>query len=165
MTLLVFSDSHGRLAPMEKVRAAVKPDAVLFLGDGLHEFERLSETDPGSTLYLAVRGNCDLFASDIPTERLFEWEGIRILMLHGHTRYVKHGTEALLAYGREVGADLILYGHTHRAECRYLSFEDASLYLVNPGSIGASYEEAGYACIEIKNKQILVNCAAYREGE
>ncbi len=163
MRILVFSDSHGELRRMKQVLARAEVDAVLFLGDGIRDFEALQEGYDGKALFMAVRGNCDLFGDD-PAERIFSYEGIRILMLHGHTRNVKHGTEALEAYARRQAVDLVLYGHTHRAEDRYLSEEGRPLRLFNPGSIGAAgWDKPGFGYLDIRNGQILSSCSVYEE--
>jgi len=104
---------------------------------------------------------------DYPAERIVSYEGVRILMLHGHTRNVKHGTETLEAYARGQGIDLVLYGHTHRAEDRYLPPENGEgkpLRLFNPGSIGASYGEGPrFGYLDLRNGQVVSNGAVYEE--
>ena len=114
--------------------------------------EALQEDYHGKAVFMAVRGNCD-FLCDYPAEGIFSYEGVRILMLHGHTRNVKHGTAALEAYARVQGVDLILYGHTHRAEDRYLPMEEGRpLRLFNPGSIGAGGRDIPrFGYLDIRN--------------
>jgi putative phosphoesterase len=148
---------------MRRVVERTPADLVLHLGDGVREFERLSETVESRSLFLAVRGNCD-GVSEWPLERVFEREGFRFLMLHGHTHQVKHGTELLTRYAEAKEIDVVFYGHTHRAEDRYLPAEGGTrpLRLFNPGSIGAPWrDEASYGYIEIRNGMILTNVAAY----
>lgn len=166
MRILVFSDSHGEVRRMKNLLARAEVDAVLFLGDGIRDFEALQEDYRGKAVFMAVRGNCD-FLCDYPAERVVSYEGVRILMLHGHTRNVKHGTETLEAYARGQGIDLVLYGHTHRAEDRYLPPEDGEgkpLRLFNPGSIGASYGEGPrFGYLDLRNGQVVSNGAVYEE--
>ncbi len=150
---------------MKRVLARTPADAVLFLGDGLADLEALQAGYTGKAFFAGVRGNCD-FLSDQPAERLFTLEGVRILMLHGHTRGVKHGTGVLEAYAAAQEVDLVLYGHTHGAEDRYLpdAGRGRPLRLFNPGSIGApGYERPGYGYLELQNGQVLSNCAVYEE--
>jgi putative phosphoesterase len=166
MRILVFSDSHGDVARMKRVVERTEADLILYLGDGEADFETLQEDYHGRAMFLAVRGNCDVM-SDLPAERLFAFEGIRILMLHGHTRGVKHGNERLEAMAKIQQADLVLYGHTHCAEDRYYPAEgeDKPFRLFNPGSIGSpGYgRPPRYGYIEIRDGQILSNCAVYKE--
>jgi predicted phosphodiesterase len=139
MRILVFSDSHGDVARMKRVVERTEADLILHLGDGEADFETLQEDYHGRAMFLAVRGNCDVM-SDLPAERLFAFEGIRILMLHGHT---------------------------HCAEDRYYPAEgeDKPFRLFNPGSIGSpGYgRPPRYGYIEIRDGQILSNCAVYKE--
>ncbi len=160
MRILVFSDSHGAVRRMKRILERAEVDAVLYLGDGIRDFEALQEGYDGRAVFMAVRGNCD-FLCDYPAERIVSYEGVRILMLHGHTRNVKHGTAALEAYARGQEIDLVLYGHTHRAEDRYLPGEEGRpLRLFNPGSIGApGWDKPRFGYLDIRNGQIVSNCA------
>ena len=65
-------------------------------------------------------------------ERLLEIEGVRILMLHGHTRHVKSSPMAAVYAAREYGADVLLFGHTHVPLVDY----DGTLWVMNPGAAG-----------------------------
>lgn len=158
MKLIVISDTHGRAdAYIERVlRLHPDRDAVLFLGDGIRDFLGL---DIGNLF--AVRGNCDIYCpDDVPTERLLTFDGVRILMMHGHTHSVKSGTARLLAYARARGADVVLYGHTHEPIERYVrdSDEERGIYLFNPGSLGEPRGNASsYGVIEIKKGQLLLS--------
>ena len=60
--------------------------------------------------------------------------GQKILLTHGHFYKVKYSYDRLFYHAKECGATAALFGHTHRQYCEY---ED-SLWLVNPGSAGAS---------------------------
>ena len=166
MRILVFSDSHGNVARMKRVVERTEADLILHLGDGEADFEALKESYPGRAMMVAVRGNCD-FLSDLPAERIFEFEGVRFLMLHGHTRGVKHGNGALEAYARIKEIDLVLYGHTHCHEDTYHPADEGGkpFRVFNPGSIGSpTYgQPPRYGYIEIQNGQILSNCAVYQE--
>lgn len=141
MKLIVFSDSHGHSGYMKQA-AELHRDADLFLhlGDGHRDFEQLcADLElPGE----AVRGNCDLGAFSLPIVRILDLQGCRILMTHGHEHGVKYTLTDLLELGREQGAHLILFGHTHIALCTYHAEEGRSgIHLLNPGSItfGRSY--------------------------
>ena len=163
MRLLVFSDSHGRWERMKGIIDSTEADAVLFLGDGLKDIERVISDYNGRAVFISVKGNCDGF-DGTPEERAIVLDGVKILMLHGHTRGVKHGLETLEAYGRINEADLILYGHTHRAESRYVSEYDRPYYIFNPGSIGAhSYDGISYGYIELVKGSVITNHIKYEE--
>lgn len=107
MRILVLSDSHGAV---EACRLAVEqsaPDQILHLGDCVRDAERLHALFPAIPL-TGVPGNCDWADADNP-ERLIELGGVRILMMHGHTRGVKSSAmNACYARARVRGADSAL---------------------------------------------------------
>ncbi|MBE6589073.1 MAG: YfcE family phosphodiesterase [Ruminococcaceae bacterium] len=145
MELLIFSDSHGRADAMRRAMKLQVSDvhAVCFLGDGLFDAEAL---DTGRAMLWAVRGNCDWGASwsEYPTERLIDLAGHRLLLTHGHTFGVKSGCGALLSHAAQVGADIVLFGHTHEPVSLCVDAGETvggctlerPMYLFNPGSVG-----------------------------
>lgn len=158
MKLIVISDTHGRAdAHIRRVLQIHRDcDAVLFLGDGIRDFLGLELRN-----LFAVRGNCDIYCpDDVPTERMLTFDGVKILMMHGHTHSVKSGTARIEAYARARGADAVLYGHTHEADERYCrnADEERGIYLFNPGSLGEPRGNApSYGVIEIKKGQLLLS--------
>lgn len=144
MRVLVFSDSHGRAQPMLDAVERYRPEAVFHLGDVVRDAERLREAFPQLPLY-QVQGNCDLGRADCETEGIARLAGKTIFYLHGHTRHVKLGVGPAMAAARGIGADILLFGHTHSPLC----IEDGGLLTVNPGAIldgrcaVLSWEEAG----------------------
>lgn len=134
MKILVLSDSHSALNFMRRCVEAVRPDAVVHLGDHYDDAEALAEENPGLTFY-QVPGNCDRYrcpfgAAEVLCTRVC---GVRLYMTHGHNHRVKSGTGALIADARRCGVQAVLYGHTHVPDCRQL--EDG-LWVLNPGSCG-----------------------------
>lgn len=161
MKILVFSDSHGKYERMADVFSRDRYDAVLFLGDGISDFDKLQKSNMTSARMLAVKGNCDFF-DGTPEERIIELDGFRILMLHGHGKNVKHGTTVLEYYAREKEVDLVLYGHTHARDVRRIENEKP-FYIFNPGSIGtSSYLNPSFGYIDTVNGQIVLNVVDYR---
>ncbi len=160
MKILVFSDSHGKYERMADVISRSKYDAVIFLGDGISDFDKVRKGYNGKARMIAVKGNCDFF-DGTPEETILDLDGFRVLMLHGHTRNVKHGTTVLEYYAREKGVDLVLYGHTHTRDIRHIDGEKP-FYIFNPGSIGAAgYLNPSFGYIETVNGQIVLNVADY----
>lgn len=160
MHIMVFSDSHGHLAAVrEAVASQPNADMILFLGDGYYEVSRLAEEMPEQTIYM-VRGNCDWVCSE-PEERTVDVDGVRIWMLHGHTRGVKHGTEAAEAAARANGARILLFGHTHEPVNTYRD----GLYIMNPGSLGyPNHGDPTYGVIDITPNGILTNIVQLSRG-
>ena len=144
MELLVFSDSHGNTDAMNWALQAQlrRPHGICFLGDGLRDLDALGESAP----VYAVRGNCDWDseAKNYPAEMLLELEGHTLLLAHGHLYGVKGGVGALLSHAAVMGADIVLFGHTHTAitETIPVGTQIGShtltrpMYVCNPGSIG-----------------------------
>ena len=130
MNILVFSDSHGRVQPMLDAVDIYKPDAIFHLGDVVRDAEKVRAAFPQIPFY-QVQGNCDWGRADCESEGVARLEGKTVFYLHGHTQYVKSGLTHAVAKAKSLGADLILYGHTHRAQ------EDDydGLLAVNPGAI------------------------------
>lgn len=127
MRILVFSDSHRTLGYMERKVAEYRPDKVLHLGDHEHDIEALRAEYPEIGM-LAVAGNCD-WGSMERAQRLVEWDGVRLLLTHGHHYGVKRGLEELVREARRQQVQAVLFGHTHRPLLEYRG----SLLLLNPG--------------------------------
>lgn len=146
MKVLVLSDSHGRADTLRRAIEAEKPHAMLYLGDGLSDAERMREEYPA--LFIAtVPGNCDWGSLDEP-ERLIELDGVRILMLHGHTRGVKYNGMNAYYAAKEMETDVLLYGHTH---CPLVDY-DGTTYTMNPGSIRYT---GTYGVLVLENGKVL----------
>lgn len=161
MEFLIVSDSHGHA---ENIQAALErqvkaPNAILFLGDGARDLDRLWVCD---IPIWAVRGNCDWSSSDHAdkTERLLHFEGHTLLLVHGHEWGVKGGLGALVAHAAEVNADILLFGHTHMPVLQTLSIGERvgktvllrPMYLFNPGSIGY---EGSFGTLTLKGETVL----------
>lgn len=161
MKILIISDVHGRCEKLSKLlRMHGDSDAILFLGDGLRDIDRLE--DIPQTL-ITVRGNCDVFsfgAELVPSERLLCFDKFKILMMHGHEHCVKAGIGKAVRYAASKGADILLYGHTHLRDEKYIDQEDEifdeipehPLYVFNPGSLGDS---SSFGLIQIQNGSVL----------
>ena len=95
--VIVVSDSHGmedRLRQVLQQAFSLGPvDVLVFLGDGLSEWERVSQEflygRPSLRLY-AVKGNND-FGWDAPLTQVIAVGKAKLLLCHGHTFHVKNG--------------------------------------------------------------------------
>ena len=150
MKLLIFSDSHGNVANMEDAVRLERPDRVLHLGDLVRDAEVLQEKFPHLPVTY-VPGNCDGRRPDLPEERAFTLEGVKLFMTHGHAYHVKEGLWAAERAARAAGAHLLCFGHTHEALCEFKN----GMWVVNPGAAGslarptyavAVLEEGGAVC-------------------
>lgn len=134
MKILVLSDSHFYLPSMRQYIEAVRPDAMVHLGDLYQDGKELSSEYSGIPMR-QVPGNCDQFrcSPGLPRVLVDILCGVRLYMTHGHEHGVKSGTARLIADARRRGVQAVLYGHTHIPDCRRL--EDG-LWVLNPGSCG-----------------------------
>ena len=148
MKVLVLSDSHTRMEFMRLCTEKIQPDALIHLGDHAADARKLSREFPDIPLY-AVPGNCDP-DSDLMPIRTETLEGVRIFMTHGHLHGVKSVMMPLLSAARLRGADVVLYGHTHTAECYR---EEDGLLVMNPGTCGYPRESAGL--LEIRDGAVI----------
>lgn len=130
MRVLVFSDSHGRVSPMVDAVELYRPDVAFHLGDVIRDGEHLRLACPDLTLY-QVHGNCDWHTGGLQSEGVVSLAGKTVFYLHGHTVGVKSGVGAAVARARGAGADVLLFGHTHRS----LQSKYDDLLAVNPGAI------------------------------
>lgn len=161
MDFLIFSDSHGRSDRMREVleRQIQQPDAIFFAGDGLRDLDDIESLQ--IPIY-SVSGNCDWFAATgTQTELVISLAGHTLLLTHGHAFGVKGGIGSLAAHAARVGADIVLFGHTHQACCQTLPIGSEvggvrllqPLYLFNPGSIGS---DGSFGTLTIRGNSILL---------
>lgn len=134
MDILVFSDSHRSLAGMYQAIELHRPQQVIHLGDLLEDAREVACAYPALP-FCTVPGNCDGWTTQ-PLKKQITLAGRQLLLSHGHLWGVKRGLEAAIADARAAGADILLFGHTHRALCRQL--EDG-LWVMNPGASRSSY--------------------------
>ena len=150
--ILIISDNHGFMHQLRDVVEREAPiDLFLHLGDGERsksEYERLL---PPLTASIYLKGNND-FMPLRPTAR-FELEGVEIFAAHGHKYAVKQGLSLLENEAKKQGAQLVCFGHTHRAEVQ----ESDGISYVNPGSFTGYYSPTGstYAVVKLENGTIV----------
>ncbi len=151
MRILVMSDCHGNRRALETVLDRHNDiKKVFYLGDGVNAVDEIKAFYPDKTFY-TVSGNCD-WGSDHPQYGETVVEGIRVVFTHGHRYGVKYGTERLFEAAANVGARLVLFGHTHIASQEYRD----GIYVINPGALhGAREGREGYAIIDISSAGIM----------
>lgn len=159
MKILVLSDSHSALSFMRLCIERCRPDAVIHLGDYFDDGSAMAEENTGIPFY-QVPGNCDRYrcCHGQPEMVMVTLGGVPLYLTHGHRHGVKSGTEALIAAARHAGAGAVLYGHTHRADCR----REDGLWVLNPGSCGYFGGSAGL--LEIEHEEIR-SCRILRQED
>lgn len=151
MKIVVFSDSHGKLDWMIAAVEKEHPDHIFFLGDHERDGWDLSRLYPMIPLN-AVKGNCD-FGPGLE-DWVVELEGVRFLLTHGHLYGAKTGYSRLAAAGMRCGADVVCFGHTHRATDVQ---EPGWPRLFNPGTVGGPHgQNITYGVIHVKAGKLTV---------
>lgn len=149
MKILIVSDTHKSHRNLEKVLEKVRPvDMLIHLGDTEGGEDYIADL-AGCPVHI-VRGNNDFF-SDLPREEEFDLEGHHIFITHGHYYYVALNEERLKEEARERGADIVMYGHTHKPA---LTRED-DLITLNPGSVSYPRQQGrrpSYMIMELKSE-------------
>ena len=136
MKVLVVSDTHGREQNLAEALEQTGPiDQLIHLGDVEGGAEHIREL-AGDAPAAIIAGNNDFFC-DLPNERIFTLGGHRIFMTHGHGYFVHSGTLYLKREARKKGADIVMFGHTHKP---YME-EDNELLVLNPGSLSLPRQE------------------------
>ena len=146
MKVVIVSDTHGSHRNLEKVLEEEKPmDMLIHLGDveGGEDYITALADCPTHI----VRGNNDFF-SDLQGEEEFMMGGYHMFISHGHYYYVSMGEERLKEEARARGADIVMYGHTHKPTLT----REEDLITLNPGSIAYPRQEGrrpSYMVMEI----------------
>ena len=129
MRILVISDSHGRNDDVAGVIEQVGHiDMLIHCGD-VERGDDYIRSLVDCPVHM-VRGNNDFF-SDLPGEEEFMVEGYHIFTTLGHGYYVSMGETRLKQEARGRGADIVMYGHTHRPFYE----KEEGLITLNPGSL------------------------------
>ncbi len=129
MKILVVSDTHGQHKNLDKILEKEQDiDLFVHLGDvegGEFYIDAVVECEKH-----IVRGNNDFF-SDLPKEEEFYIGKYKAFITHGHAYGVSLGPEQIREEGKVRGADLVMFGHTHKP---FLE-KDSEITVLNPGSI------------------------------
>lgn len=147
MKLLIVSDSHREMTYLCEAVRRERPDAAIHLGDLVSDADRLAEEFLGLPV-LSVRGNCDILPR--AEELLRTFEGVKVFGVHGHRYGVKRDLLPAELAARQRGADVLLFGHTHRPYCECYQ----GLWILNPGACSGS--APSYGVVEIANGK--ANC-------
>ena len=157
MRILIISDTHRKNENYMRVLQELgKVDMVLHLGD-VEGSEYTIQQAAGCRVEF-VAGNNDFF-SDLPSEKTLQIGRYHVMMTHGHRYYIGMGNEMLKKEAIAQGADIVMYGHTHRPVIDI----SKDIIALNPGSLSyprqdghkPSYiimeiDEAGDAHFELK---------------
>jgi putative phosphoesterase len=152
MKILVVSDTHRERNNIKKVISQIEPDRIFHLGDAMGDTDFIQGVAECPVDF--VRGNCD-DDNNIPNDKIVDIEGVRFFLTHGHRYMVNYDLLQLYYKGKEVEADVCLFGHTHQP----LLKQEPDIVIANPGSIAFPRQEGrkpSYLVMEITpDSQVL----------
>ena len=135
MRVLIVSDTHGRHGGLDRaLQEAGNIDMLIHLGDvegGETYIDAVADCEKH-----IIRGNNDFF-SELPREEEFYIGSHKVFITHGHAYYVSLDPEYIREEGKARGAEIVMFGHTHRP-----FFEDDNgIIVLNPGSLSYPRQE------------------------
>lgn len=137
MRAIVLSDSHhswNSIMDIIETEKAFGIDMIIHAGDVHRDVEDMIDAYP-MFHYEYVLGNNDFYTVGVPFDRIFSFGGHKIFLTHGHNYGVKRTLARLSTRGRELGAEICIFGHTHM---QYLENTGAPV-LLNPGAASRGY--------------------------
>lgn len=152
MRILVISDSHNVIldSQIEDIKKEGQFDLLIHCGDKYNDAEQFAEKLHIERV-LNVPGNCDHSVIGIEPIIIQEIEGKKFIITHGHLFYAKLSINQLKAFAKKNKADIVLYGHTHKAKNVLI---DNTLFF-NPGStMFPKNGKASFGVIEINEGNI-----------
>lgn len=151
MKLLIMSDTHGDEEIIERVKG-YHPDAhkVIHCGDS-----ELPYTHPALQGVERVKGNCD-HDQNYLEEMLFQVNGDRVYVTHGHLYDVKNSPMKLIYRAKEVGAQIVCFGHSHVLGAEYID----DILFINPGSLlkPRRIKEKSFVLLTITSTHFTLQC-------
>ncbi len=143
MKIGIIGDTHKEISHIDKALEYFKDCAlILHTGDNFSDSRYIYEKTNINTI--GVVGNCD--GENAEDEILFEVENNTLFLCHGHKYDVKFGIKHIKKRGKELGADMVIFGHSH--EFTYTQ-EDNMIFL-NPGSTALPRGKRERSCMILK---------------
>jgi putative phosphoesterase len=145
--VVVMSDNHGQGAMIDKVKSwEYDADEFVHCGDSEADNQALQG-------WKAVKGNND-WMSTLPEEEVFEVEGIRFYLCHGHRLPFYNRDEYIIDLLQRTNSQIFLCGHSHVPEHRCIE----GYHIINPGSttLPRGGSEKGYCVILLEDGNVRV---------
>ena len=139
MKIGIVSDSHGSYAHIDSMlnhKEALNAELWLFAGDIAMDADYLAMVTDKEVIWVA--GNNDWPGGRLPDYETADIAGHTILLTHGHLFGVNFGLHNLQQAALDVGADIVVYGHTHVAVEKRIG----DVLILNPGSIARPRDAA-----------------------
>lgn len=157
--ILIVSDSHRWTEEVAAIKNKHQTEVELMIHCGDSE---LSEDHQEMSGFITVRGNCD-YDQRFPEEAVVDIAGHKLLVTHGHLHAVKSTLMRLYYRAREVGANIVLFGHSHMLGMEQID----DILFINPGSIKLprGRKERTYCILELNKDQAEVVVYDIKTGE
>lgn len=150
MKILIVSDTHRRNENYIKVMDRLAPvDLVVHCGDAEGAEDTIMQK-AGCPVEIVV-GNNDYF-SELPREKEFMIGPYKVWLTHGHHYQVAAGAHFIMREASRRGADIVMYGHTHKPSVDI----EKGIIAVNPGSLTYPRQEGkkpSYVLMEIDRER------------
>lgn len=153
--IIVISDTHRHMDYALRVLDNLSEyDMIIHLGDYSADAARLERLYKNATV-VSVCGNNDFPSPSSPAEREIEIDGVKLFLTHGHKYGVKFGYERIYLRALELGAQVVLFGHTHVPICE----KEDGVLMLNPGGYNSNSRSVGIIEIDDgKAKGCLYPC-------
>jgi putative phosphoesterase len=159
MKILIVSDTHRKNDVFLTLIKKLKPlDLMIHCGDAEGSEYLFSRAAECRTQF--VSGNNDFFSS-LPQEVFLTLGQYKVWVTHGHNYGVNLGNEKVKREGKARGAQVVIYGHTHKP-C--IDTSDPCVIAVNPGSLAYPRQEnhrPSYILMEIDRQGAMHFTIAY----
>ncbi len=134
MKILIVSDTHRRDGNLQEVIERTAPfDMLIHLGDAEGSEDRIAawcrEQNADCEVHMLL-GNNDFFSS-LEREEEIMIGNYKAFLCHGHFYSVSVGYERLVDEARDRGAQIAMFGHTHKP-CLDMR---KGITVLNPGSL------------------------------
>ncbi|KMT23266.1 metallophosphoesterase [Clostridium cylindrosporum] len=153
MKIAIVSDSHGDLYNLDRaIESLDNIDKIIHLGDHYEDIISLNKKYNRDIIYVAGNNDWDRGDSSLK-ERLIDIEGLKIFLSHGHRYGIHYGIDKLYYRAKELNADVVLFGHTHR---QFYELYDGITFF-NPGSIAYPRDIGpGFGLIDINQGEFTI---------
>lgn len=129
MKIGIMGDTHGDINVVRKI-ISIAPPVEMWLHTGDHAEDAYMLEKLTTLPVTKVLGNCDHNDKLANVDEIFDLEGFKIWLTHGH-RYMGHTRISELPWWAEqLDVDIVVYGHTHIPMNKYFGKK----LLINPGS-------------------------------
>lgn len=129
MKIFVVSDTHGHIDGfLNKIKNMDEPDLIIHLGDYVEDGLKIEEKLGIETII--VKGNGDYYQKEYKYDEVLNLGNKVFFITHGHRYSVRYGINNLFYRTKELGADIVLFGHTHVP----VLMKESGIIIMNPGS-------------------------------